>query len=53
MILSKRTLEKLREIINGDGTDDYKSGPQLVAFFNNLGFNDQYGQGFPSRWLYP
>lgn len=52
MRLSSKTLEELRIIINGDGTPDYRSGPKLVAFFNELGFNDQYGQGFPSRWAY-
>ena len=52
MQLSAKTLEKLREIINGDGTPDYRSGPKLVDFFNDLGFHDQYGQGFPSRWFY-
>ena len=52
MLLGKKTLEKLRIIINGDGTQDYRSGPQLVEFFNELGFNDIYGQGFPSRWYY-
>lgn len=52
MLLNSKTLEKLRIIINGNGTEDYRSGPKLVAFFNTLGFNDQYGQGFPSRWAY-
>lgn len=53
MLLGKKTLEKLRIIINGDGKrKDYRSGPQLVEFFNKLGFNDVYGQGFPSRWYY-
>lgn len=53
MLLGKKTLEKLRIIINGDGKGkDYRSGPQLVEFFNDLGFNDVYGQGFPSRWYY-
>ena len=52
MQLSAKTLEKLRVIINGDGTPDYRSGPKLVEFFNDLGFRDQYGQGFPSRWFY-
>lgn len=52
MLLNAKTLEKLRVIINGDGTADYRSGPQLISFFNALGFNDQYGQGFPSRWVY-
>ena len=36
LYLCKKTLEKLRNIINGDSTDDYKSGPMLVAFLMNL-----------------
>lgn len=55
MQLNAKTLEKLRVVINGDESlnrADYRSGPQLVAFFNDLGFNDKYGQGFPSRWAY-
>lgn len=52
MQLNSKTLEKLRIIINGENTIDYRSGPVLVAFFNELGFNDVYGQGFPSRWMY-
>lgn len=52
MKLSAKTLEKLRKIINGDDTPDYRSGTKLVDFFNDLGFRDQYGQGFPSRWFY-
>ncbi|MDA3875607.1 MAG: hypothetical protein PF483_00805 [Halothiobacillus sp.] len=31
---------------------EYRSGPKLVQFFNELGFNDSYGQGFPSRWIF-
>lgn len=31
---------------------EYRSGPKLVQFFNDLGFSDLYGQGFPSRWLF-
>ncbi len=52
MQLKSKTLEMLREIINGDGTAYYRSGPQLVEFFNTLGSKDTYGQGFPSRWRY-
>ena len=52
MQLKERTLQKLREIINGDNTPYYKTGPKLVEFFNSLGSNDRYGQGFPSRWFY-
>jgi len=50
MILQKKTLEKLRNLINEE--TEYRSGPKLVQFFNELGFNDTYGQGFPSRWMY-
>ena len=50
MILSKKSLESLRDMINEKTT--YRSGPNLVDFFNRLGFHDSYGQGFPSRWYY-
>ncbi len=52
MVLMKKTLEKLRVLIN-EGTE-YRSGLKLVEFFNNLGFKDtySYGGGFPSRWVY-
>ena len=50
MILCQKTIEKLRTIINEES--EYRSGPQLVSFFNNLGFNDEYRPGFPSRWAY-
>lgn len=56
-VLTSKTLEKLRELINGDGTDDYRSGPKLCEFFNELGFSDDYWAiaktiGFPSRSAY-
>lgn len=50
MIIQEKTIEKLRELINE--VTEYRSGPKLVAFFNELGFRDEYGQGFPSRWIY-
>lgn len=50
MQLQKKTLEKLRLLINEE--TERRSGPALVSFFNELGFNDSYGQGFPSRWIY-
>ncbi len=50
MILTPKSLEKLRCLINEE--TEYRSGPQLVQFFNALGFSDSYGQGFPSRWLF-
>jgi hypothetical protein len=50
MILSKKSLEQLRELINEK--TEYRSGPKLVWFFNSFGFDDSYGPGFPSRWVY-
>lgn len=50
MNLKPRTLEYLRDLINE--ATEYRSGPELVKFFNRLGFHDTYGQGFPSRWKY-
>ncbi len=52
MFLNAKALEKLRIIINGDNTPDYRSGSQLVTFFNALGSTDNYSQGFPSRWVF-
>lgn len=50
MKLSQKTIQVLREIINEKS--QYRSGPVLVNFFNELGFHDVYAQGFPSRWAY-
>jgi hypothetical protein len=50
MILNQKTLEQLRILINE--TTENRSGAKLVKFFNDLGFHDTYGQGFPSRWIY-
>jgi len=50
MILQNKSLEKLRLLINEE--TQYRSGPKLVEFFNELGFSDSYGQGFPSRASY-
>lgn len=50
MQLSNKTLEILTELINEKS--QYRSGPKLVDFFNQLGFKDIYtsGQGgFPAR----
>lgn len=52
MIINKKALEILCDLIIGDGTADYRGGRQLVEFFNELGFDDHYGQGFPSRRNY-
>ena len=50
MILSPNSLEILREMINKK--TEYRKGSVLVKFFNQLGFSDTYGNGFPSRGYY-
>ena len=50
MHINQKSIEKLRELINEE--TEYRTGSQIVQFFNDLGFNDSYGQGFPSRWVY-
>jgi Abortive infection C-terminus len=60
MKVAERTIRAIQKIITGDHTNDnrcvgpYQSGPSLVQFFNEFGFNDVYpaGGGFPSRWSY-
>lgn len=47
--------EKIAKIFCGDDLElfKYKSGPDLVRFFNNnFKISDSYGQGFPTRWRY-
>lgn len=50
MQLNDKSLKKLRLLINEE--TEKRSGRKLVAFFNDLGFHDSYGQGFPSRGDY-
>lgn len=50
MKLNPKSLEKLRQLINEE--IEYRSGPKIISFFNNYGFNDIYGQDFPSRWMF-
>ncbi len=53
MEISERTIKFLGKALCGDnGLLPYRSGPKLVDFFINFGSNDQYGEGFPSRWKY-
>ncbi len=53
MKVSAITITAIRKIITGEeGISPYRTGPQLVALFNEYGSNDVYGQGFPSRWQY-
>ena len=50
MNLSHQTIKQLVDLINYK--TEYRTGSQLVTFFNNYGFNDSYGPGFPSRGAY-
>jgi len=52
MILSQKSIEELAKLICGDTIGIYRKGSELVTFFNQLGFSDHYGQGFPSRLNY-
>lgn len=53
MKITERTIKFLGKTLCGDnGLLPYKSGPKLVDFFVDLGADDQYGEGFPSKWKY-
>ncbi len=53
MKISELAVSALAKIITGDGgKSPYKSGPVLVKFFNEFGYKEVYGQGFPSRWTF-
>jgi len=53
MEVSQLILNPIAKFICGDSSvTPYMSGPTLVMFFNNHGFNDVYESGFPSRWKY-
>jgi hypothetical protein len=51
--ISEQTISALGSIITGEaGLSPYRSGQQLISFFNEFGSKDTYGTGFPSRWYY-
>ena len=50
MFLNKKSIEVLANLIAEE--IEYRTGPKLIDFFSEFGFNDVYGQGFPSRWYY-
>lgn len=56
--VAPKTIEALEKLITGDKLPSgssfapYRSGQDLVDFFNQYGKKDEYGQGFPSRWQY-
>ena len=53
MKIDEQTISALGSIITGDRElSPYRTGPQLVTFFNEFGAEDVYAAGFPSRWHY-
>ena len=53
MKIAEKTIATLARVITGDTRiSPYRSGPDLVRFFNEVGSNETYGSGFPSRWVY-
>lgn len=53
MKLSEYSIEFLGNLIAGDMDGaPYRSGPQLIKFFNEFGSRDVYGPGFPTRRIY-
>jgi len=53
MHISPFTLQRVSKMVSGDTKPwPYRSGPVLIRFFNNFGFSDEYGQGFPTRYVY-
>jgi hypothetical protein len=53
LTLSQKLIDQLVDVITGNSQKSpYRSGPELVDFFNRFGANDLYGSGFPSRHVY-
>lgn len=59
MKISKESITTLQKVITGDELREksesiapYKSGQELIGFFNEFGEKDEYGNDFPSRWVY-
>lgn len=56
MEISEITIDSLEKIICGNPVYrdvqhlPYRTGGALVDFFNQFGFDDEYGSGFPARW---
>lgn len=51
--LSRESIDQLAYTISGDNSrSPYLRGVDLVEFFNQFGFVDEYGPGFPTRWIF-
>lgn len=52
MKISEYTITHLAKAFCGDaGYLPYMKGHELVLLFNKLGFNETYGEGFPSLFI--
>lgn len=53
MKLRNNTIKIIAETISGDNDISiYRSGRDLVDFFNTFGFDDSYDERFPTRWVF-
>lgn len=53
MKISEKTISALAQVITGNSNiSPYRSGPELVKFFNELSSNEVYGADFGSRVPY-
>jgi hypothetical protein len=53
MELTENSIKFIARVVCGECRyAPYKSSSELVEFFNQFGFEDKYGKGFPSRWVY-
>lgn len=58
-MVSEKTIEAIQKVITGDWVSvhkpavaPYRTGPEILRFFNEFGFNDVYsGSGGKSRWM--
>lgn len=56
--VDEKTISALQKLITGDTISSkgplapYRSGPELISFFNQFNRDEEYGDSFPSRWMY-
>lgn len=57
--LSLESIQAVEKIITGDKVEQnqeslapYLKGYELIKFFNQFGFEDEYDENFPSRWFF-
>jgi len=47
--VSNLTLDALTPFVTGQSSS-YKSGPDIIRFFNAFGIDDEYSGGLPNAW---